>query len=129
MSAPQRLLSSLSSQRRSGGWSSIARQTQPHECKLHVLKDEDKRETYDQRQASGGGPDDFSGSHPFGDIFTHQGLGGYLTDTLSIPMPPELSPPRCGQVSPLATASHRLKPWKSRRRQGARWRLHTAVYA
>uniref|UniRef100_A0A0E0BHP8 Uncharacterized protein n=1 Tax=Oryza glumipatula TaxID=40148 RepID=A0A0E0BHP8_9ORYZ len=106
MSAPQRLLSSLSSQRRSGGWSSIARQTQPHECKLHVLKDEDKRETYDQ-----------------------QGLGGYLTDTLSIPMPPELSPPRCGQVSPLATASHRLKPWKSRRRQGARWRLHTAVYA
>uniref|UniRef100_A0A0E0R6Z4 Uncharacterized protein n=1 Tax=Oryza rufipogon TaxID=4529 RepID=A0A0E0R6Z4_ORYRU len=24
-------------------------------------------------------------------------LGGYLTDTLSIPMPPELSPPRCGQ--------------------------------
>uniref|UniRef100_A0A0E0F8P6 J domain-containing protein n=1 Tax=Oryza meridionalis TaxID=40149 RepID=A0A0E0F8P6_9ORYZ len=41
-----------------------------------VLKDDDKRETYDQlgaeayeRQASGGGPDDFSGSHPFGDIF------------------------------------------------------------
>uniref|UniRef100_A0A0D3HKJ8 Uncharacterized protein n=1 Tax=Oryza barthii TaxID=65489 RepID=A0A0D3HKJ8_9ORYZ len=89
MSAPQRLLSLLSSQHRSGGWSSIARQTQPHECKLHVLKDEDKRETYDQRP----------------------GL-------LSI-----------SKVSPLATASHRLKPWKSRRRQGARWRLHTAVYA
>uniref|UniRef100_A0A0E0MK43 J domain-containing protein n=1 Tax=Oryza punctata TaxID=4537 RepID=A0A0E0MK43_ORYPU len=41
-----------------------------------VLKDDDKRETYDQlgaeayeRQASGVGPDDFSGSHPFGDIF------------------------------------------------------------
>uniref|UniRef100_A0A0D9XX98 J domain-containing protein n=1 Tax=Leersia perrieri TaxID=77586 RepID=A0A0D9XX98_9ORYZ len=42
-----------------------------------VLKDEDKRETYDQlgaeayeRQASGGGPDDFSGSNPFNDIFS-----------------------------------------------------------
>lgn len=42
-----------------------------------VLKDDDKRETYDQlgaeayeRQASGGGTDDFSGDHPFGDIFT-----------------------------------------------------------
>lgn len=48
-----------------------------------VLKDDDKRETYDQlgaeayeRQASGGGPDGFPGGqgfpggHPFGDIFT-----------------------------------------------------------
>ncbi|GJN13693.1 hypothetical protein PR202_gb00425 [Eleusine coracana subsp. coracana] len=48
-----------------------------------VLKDEDKRETYDQlgpeayeRQASGGGPDGFPGRHgfpdgnPFSDIFT-----------------------------------------------------------
>ncbi|GJM87900.1 hypothetical protein PR202_ga03901 [Eleusine coracana subsp. coracana] len=48
-----------------------------------VLKDEDKRETYDQlgpeayeRQASGGGPDGFPGGHgfpdgnPFSDIFT-----------------------------------------------------------
>jgi hypothetical protein len=26
---------------------------------------------FSERQASGGGPDDFSGSHPFGDIFTH----------------------------------------------------------
>uniref|UniRef100_A0A0E0HYA6 Uncharacterized protein n=1 Tax=Oryza nivara TaxID=4536 RepID=A0A0E0HYA6_ORYNI len=95
---------------------------------------------FSERQASGGGLDDFSGSHPFGDIFTHvrvdipiffsirklywpvfralkhngndippslmvdlsafpreQGLGGYLTDTLSFPMPPELSPPCCGQ--------------------------------
>ncbi|KAG8093694.1 hypothetical protein GUJ93_ZPchr0012g21040 [Zizania palustris] len=46
-------------------------------CAYEVLKDEAKREIYDQvgaeayerEAASGGGPDDFAGGHPFGDIF------------------------------------------------------------